>query len=106
MAYRLRIEAPGHVPASVKINPPKNPRGRASLKKGKKTRLDLKKPNGEIFTGEVSVVIFEDTGVVNHDEKVQGSGELELPALPPGIYKVEVRTRKKPYRMTLTISGS
>jgi hypothetical protein len=106
LAYRLRIEAPGHVPASVKINPAKNPRGRASLKKGKKTRLDLKKPNGEIFTGEVSVVIFEDTGVVIHDEKVQVSGELELPALPPGIYKVEVRTRKKPYRMTLTISGS
>ena len=106
LAYRLRIETPGHVPASVKINPAKNPRGRASLRRGKKTRLDLKKPNGEIFTGNVSVVIFEDTGGVIHDEKIHVSGELELPALPPGTYQVEVRTRKKPYRMTLKISGS
>ncbi|MEC8896495.1 MAG: carboxypeptidase-like regulatory domain-containing protein, partial [Planctomycetota bacterium] len=106
LAYRLRIETPGHVPASVKINPAKNPRGRASLRRGKKTRLDLKKPNGEIFTGNVSVVIFEDTGGVIHDEKIHVSGELELPALPPGTYQVEVRTRKKPYRMTLEISGS
>jgi len=105
VTYRLRIEAPGHVPASVKINPARNPRGRASLKRGKKTRLSLKKPDGEIFTGNVSVVIFKNTGAVIHDEQVHVSGELELPALPPGTYKVEVRTRKKPYRFSLTISG-
>ena len=49
--------------------------------------------------------IFENTGTVIHDEQIHVSGELELPALPPGIYEIEVRTRKKPYRYSLEISG-
>lgn len=105
VTYRIRIEAENHVPATVRINPGESARGRATLKRGKKTWLNLKRPTGEIFTGNVSVVIFDHSGRMIHDERLRVNGELELPTLPPGSYKVEIRTRKKPYRYTLTINS-
>ena len=104
--YRLRLEAENHVPATVRINPGKGRSGRATLRRGKKTRLNLKKPTGEAFRGEVAVVIADQAGLTVHDRKHQVDGELELPVLPPGSYQVVVRTRKKPYKFSLTIAAN
>lgn len=106
VTYRIRIETENHIPATVRINPAESARGRATLKRGQKTWLSLKKPSGEIFEGDISVVIFDHSGLMIHDERLRVHGELELPALPSGSYKVEVRTRKKPFRYDLTITGS
>ena len=102
--YRLRLEAENHVPATVRIHPGKGRSGRATLRRGKKTRLNLKKPTGEAFRGEVAVMIADQAGLTVHDRKHQVDGELELPVLPPGSYQVVVRTRKKPYKFSLTIA--
>ena len=106
VTYRLLLEAKNHVPATVRINPGKGRSGRATLKRGKKTRLNLKKPSGEIFTGEIAVLISDHSGRTIHNRKHQVDGVLELPVLPPGSYKIQIRTRKKPYEFSLNIGAN
>lgn len=106
VTYRLLLEAENHVPATVRINPGKGRSGRATLKRGKKTRLNLKKPSGEIFAGEVAVLISDHSGRTVHNRKHQVDGVLELPVLPPGSYRIQVRTRKRPYEFSLNIEAN